>query len=160
MANKAHDIFKEELDVIQNKEVKVFLENAMEMAPANFYGDEEIVSETKKAARVLAGLLEQKKVEGMARDAMLAAVLIADIAKGNLPDEFKHLHPVAVRGFLRPLLPDVNAGMFESIMRAVEGHEGEDSPSESLKPRQGSAEYEIAIAFSVAKMDYITVKEF
>ncbi len=149
--------FRRELDMIKDENFKVFARNALMKAKPSFTDDDELITYTRKVFKVLNELLSMRGVNGAVKDAMLIAVLLSDLCLNEMPEGLEDLHPMAVRGFLKVVAEYVQASVFDSIMRAVESHEGENSPSDLLKPRPGTAEYEIAHAHAIVKMECITV---
>lgn len=159
MTNKpaALDYFKRELEQIENADLQVFFYNALAVAPESFHKDEELQKYTKTAFYILRGFLTQRNVTGAVRDALLGTTLLCDIMYNEFEDDMKPLHTVAVRTYLKnkDCDKDINIGLWENIMRAVESHNGDKGASPILDAKPGTAEYEVAQAFSVARMGYV-----
>lgn len=152
-------VFEKELEQIQDSSLNAFFYNALAVAPESFHSDEELLTYVKRAFYVLRGFLEQRGVEGAVRDALLGTTLLCDMMYNEFSEDMKPLHTVAVRNYLekRNINKDVQLGLWENIMRAIEGHNGDKGASPMLESKPGTAEYEVFKAFSVAKMPYVEI---
>lgn len=149
--------FEKELNMIQDATLQGFFFNALAIAPQSFHDDETLQENAKAVFHILRGLLEQRDVQGVVRDAMIGTVLLCDIMFNEFPEELRSLHTVAVRTYLenRGLKKDVNVGLWENIMRAVEAHNGDKGATPLLEAKPGTAEYEIAMAFNIVRLGFV-----
>ena len=156
---KAIEYFKRELALIKDANIHALFYNALAVAPQSFHDDEELLEYVKTAFHILRGMLEQRNVQGVVRDALLGTTLICDIMYNEFDDDMRHLHTVAVRKYLekRQVNKDVQQGLWENIMRAVEAHNGDKGASPILEAKPGTAEYEVAQAFAVARLGYVKI---
>ncbi|HFF1838727.1 TPA: hypothetical protein ACGBET_003446 [Bacillus cereus] len=156
---KALDYFKKELEQIKDASLQAFFYNSLAVAPESFHNDEELMEYTKKAFYILRGFLEQRQVVGTVREALLGTTLLCDIMFNEFEDDMKSLHTVAVRTYLenRGMNEEVQKGLWENMMRAVEAHNGDKGASPLLDAKPGTAEYELAQAFAVARMPYVHI---
>ncbi len=156
---KALGVFEKELGMIQDATLQAFFYNALAVAPQSFHDDEELLENSKKAFHILNGMLIKRNVQGAVRDALLGTVFICDIMLNELEENMKYLHTVAARKYLeeRKVHKDIHQGLWENIIRAIESHEGSKSVSILLEAKPGTAEYEVASAFALAQLPYITV---
>jgi hypothetical protein len=154
---KAISCFEKELQFIQDTTLQAFFYNALAVAPQSFHDDKELQEYDKAAFHILRGILEQKNVQGAVRDALLGTVLLCDIMFNEFVEDMRCLHTVAVRAYLenRGVNKDVQRGLWENIMRAVESHNGDKGASPILEAKPGTAEYEVALAFSVARLGFV-----
>ena len=153
--------FKKELAMIKDASLQAFFYNALAVAPQSFHDDEELMAYDKKAFHILNGVLTHRDVQGAVRDALLGTVLLCDIMYNEFEDDMKALHTVAVRTYLenRGVDQDVQKGLWENIMRAVEAHNGDKGASPLLDAKPGTAENEVAYAFIIARLDYVHLNE-
>lgn len=156
---KAIDVLKKELEFIEDSTLQAFFYNALAVAPQSFHNDADLLEEVKRAYHILRGMLEKRNVSGAVRDALLGTALICEILSNEFKAPYHALHTVGVRAYLteREVNKDIQAGLWENIMRAVESHEGPEGASPILDAKPGTAEYEIASAFSVARLPYISI---
>lgn len=149
--------FEKELAHIQDATLQGFFYNALAVAPQSFHDCTPLQQDVKTAFHILRGMLDQRNVQGAVRDAMLGTVLLCDIMFNEFTEELRSLHTVAVRTYLenRGLDKDINRGLWENIMRAVEAHNGDKGASPLLEAKPGTAEYEIAQAFNVARLGFV-----
>jgi hypothetical protein len=154
---KAITYFERELNAIQDESLRSFFYNALAVAPQSFHDDEELQEYVKTTFHILRGLLEQREVKGAVRDALLGTVLLCDIMLNEFEENMRALHTVAVRTYLenRGVDKDVNKGLWENIMRAVESHNGDKGASPLLDAKPGTAEFEVLQAFNIARLGYI-----
>lgn len=154
---KALTFYRRELLGIQDVSIRGFFYNALAVAPESFHADEKAQKHAKAAYHVLRGILDARHVEGAIRDALLGTTLICDIMVNEMPAGMESMHGIAVRDYLkdRQVHTDINQAMWENIMRAVESHSGEEVVSPLLAPKPGTAEYEIALAFMIAKFEHV-----
>lgn len=154
---KAIHYFERELARITDANLQGFFFNALAVAPQSFHDDEELLLHVKKAFYFLGGMLDQRKVQGTVKEALLGTVLLCDMMFNEFEDEMKALHPVAVRTYLenRGVDRDIQQGLWENIMRAVEAHNGDKGASPLLEAKAGTAEQEVANAFAMANLDFI-----
>lgn len=158
---KAVLFFAEELNQIRTVELNAFFTNVLGSAPGSFQIDKELMTLVKKAHKILSYTLDQQNVDGQVKEAMLGSVLIARILKNEFRAPYENLYAIATRGFIKEkgFQKDLgHDGIWENIMRAVEGHIGADSPSILLEPRPGTAEHEIFNAYRIAEMDFLELK--
>ncbi len=156
---KALEFFKKELDTIQDASLQAFFYNALAVAPQSFHDDEELLENSKKVFHILNGMLMKRNVQGAVRDALLGTVFLCDIMFNEFDENMKYLHTVAARKYLeeRKVNKDIHQGLWENIIRAIEGHEGIKGASILLESKPGTAEYEVANAFAMAQLPYIKV---
>ncbi|ACK98775.1 hypothetical protein CN498_21680 [Bacillus thuringiensis] len=156
---KALDYFKKELEQIKDANLQTFFYNSLAIAPKSFHNDEGLMEYTKKAFYILYGFLNQRQIIGTVREALLGTTLLCDIMFNEFEDEMKKLHPVAVRTYLENhgMNKEIQQGLWENIMRAIEAHHGNKGASPSLDAKPGTAEYELAQAFIVAHMPYVNI---
>jgi|GEM_PF-3510597 len=154
---KAISYFNRELSLIKDASIHALFHNALAVAPQSFHDDEELLEYVKTAFHILRGMLEQRNVTGLIRDALLGTTLICDIMYNEFNDDMRHLHTVAVRKYLEKhqVHKDVQQGLWENIMRAVEAHNGDKGASPILEAKPGTAEYEVAQAFAVARLGFV-----
>jgi hypothetical protein len=155
----ALDFFKKELNHVQDSTLQAFFYNALAVAPQSFHDDESVMLHTKEAFYVLKGMLESRHVQGTVKDALLGTVLICDIMLNEFDESMSSLHTVAVRQYLdsKKVNQDIQQGLWENIMRAVESHHGDKGASPLLDAKPGTAEYEIAQAFAMVSLGYLTI---
>lgn len=153
----ALEYFGRELDMIQDSTLQAFFYNALAVAPQSFHDDKEIQEFDKKAFHILKGILDSKNVGGAVRDALLGTVLLCDIMINEMPEDMKHLHGVAVRKYLEKhqVNEDVQQGLWENIVRAIEGHNSNRGASIMLEAKPGTAEHEVAQAFNLARLPFL-----
>lgn len=156
---KAVLFFQKELNDIKNTELNAFFTNVLASAPVEFQKDKELLSLVKKAHHIMSAFLEEQNVMGEVKDAMTGTVLIAKILHHQFRAPFQHLGALGVNAFLKEkkLNKDIPVGLWQNIMRAVEAHEGPQSASVLLEPRPGTAEYEVYMAFRVAKLSFLNL---
>lgn len=154
---KAIAYFEKELEMVQDATLQALFYNALAVSPQSFHDDEELMEHSKKAFHILRGVLGQKGVQGSVRDALLGTTLICDIMYNEFEEELRSLHTVAARVHLENLgvHKDIQLGLWENIMRAVEGHNGSGGSSPMLEAKPGTAEYEVANAFLIANLGYV-----
>lgn len=153
----ALDAFKRELAWIEDSTLQAFFYNALAVSPQSFHDDEALLENTKVAFHVLRGMLELRNVQGAVKDALLGTVLLCDIMQNEFSEEMRPMHTVAVRTYLetRELDKDVQKGLFENVIRAIEAHESNKGASPLLEAKPGTAEYEVAQAFNVARLGFV-----
>ncbi|MEB2276858.1 hypothetical protein LAV82_22840 [Bacillus sp. ILBB4] len=149
--------FEKELKGIQDASLQAFFYNALAVAPQSFHDDANLQEHVKTAYHILRGLLDQRGVKGTVRDALVGTTLLCDIMQNEFEEDMRPLHTVAVRKYLEKLevQKDVNQGLWENVMRAVESHHGAEGASPLLDAKPGTAEYELAQAFSIARLGYV-----
>lgn len=154
---KAINYFERELALVKDANLHGFFYNALAVAPQSFHDDEDLMLHTKTAFYILKGILEQRRVQGTVKDALLGTVLLCDMMFNEFEDEMKALHPVAVRTYLenRGVDRDIQQGLWENIIRAVEAHNGDKGASPLLEAKAGTAEHEVATAFAMASLGFI-----
>jgi hypothetical protein len=150
--------FENELKAIEFEDIRAFTHNAIVASPPSFWKDKELVTYTKKVFKVVKELLEHDKVKSPIKDVILAGVLLSDIAYNELSDQFKHLHPIAAGKLLEPVSKDVNKALLEGILRIIEAHEGDQTPSKLLEPKPGTPEHLVSIAHRLVKNQAIHVE--
>lgn len=151
--------FEKELNMIQDSTLQAFFYNALAVSPQSFHDDKELQDYVKVAFHILRGLLDQRNVQGAVRDALLGTTLLCDIMFNEFEEEMRSLHTVAVRTYLenRGIEKDINKGLWENIMRAVESHNGDKGASPILEAKPGTAEYEVFTAFSIARLGFVNL---
>lgn len=157
MTISAVDIFVKELEEIKQEDVKVFAHNALVSAPTSFISEQN-TDHTKKVFYVVKSLIEMDGVTGPIRDVILTGALLSDIADQYLSEELNELHPVVAKTLLKPLADDLHAGLFEGIIRIVESHEGQNTPSKLLEPKPGSPEHLVAMAHRLVRNESIHIE--
>jgi hypothetical protein len=150
-------VFREEIEEIVSEDLKVFLQNALSLTKESFYKNKETVTHTKNVFKIVNQLLKEEGTQGMLRDIILTAVVLSDIALNELPDDLKHLHPVAAETILRELKNDLAKPVYDGLLNIIEGHEGEKSPSASLEPKPGQPGFIVALANKIARFDFVTI---
>jgi hypothetical protein len=154
---KALAYFERELNGIKDDSLRAFFYNALAVAPQSFHDDEDLQEHVKTAYHILHGLLGQRDVQGAVRDALLGTTLIAYIMFNEFEDDMRSLYTVAARTYLenRDVNKDIQQGLWENIMRAVEASNGTKGASPMLDAKPGTAEFEVLQAFNVARLSYI-----
>lgn len=150
------ELFKEELERLNELDIKIFTENALKCAPDSFKEDKNAILHTKKVFRIVEELLNSDEVKGQVRDVILAGVLLSDLAV-NEERVFTGTHPFLVRPLLKDIQDDLIPQLYEGIMRIVEKHEGKDTLITDIHPKPGSPEHLVAIANVIARSDSIQV---
>lgn len=150
------ELFKEEIQRLENVDFKTFAQNALKAAPASFKEDKELIDYTRKVFRVTEELLNADDVKGHVRDVILTGVLLCDLAKNEDP-KLESVHPFMVRALLEDVKEDLVSQLFEGVMKIVEAHEGAKTPIPTLQPKPGSAEHLVALAHVIVRSDSITI---
>lgn len=160
MAHEAVLVFREEIEQLNNEDVKVFAQNAMALTAASFYEDFDTVSHVKKVFKLLRTHIDAESVptNNMLRDIMLASVLLQDTMINQLPDDMKHLHPLMVKKLIEPIQDGLQKPIVDGLLSMIESHEGEASPAGALIPKPGSPNFLTALYNSIARFECVEVK--
>lgn len=153
---KALAFFEKEVDAIKHTELNTFFNNVLATAPASYGENEALLKEVRKAHDILKFQFDENDVDGIAKEALLGTVLICKILETDFKDsEYPNLFAIATRQFIEETNEHkvIPTNIFENIIRAIESHLGNKSPSLFLRPKAGTAEAEIANAFTLAKID-------
>jgi hypothetical protein len=155
----AIETFDKELAMIKDDTLRAFFFNALAISPQSFHDDVKLQNNVKVAFHILRGLLEKRNVQGAVRDALLGTTLLCDIMFNEFEEEMRSLHTVAVRTYLenRGLNADIQKGLWENVMRAIEAHQGDKGASPMLDAKPGTAEFEVANAFAIASLGYVNL---
>ncbi|MBR2245627.1 hypothetical protein [Oceanobacillus profundus] len=151
------DIFKKEIEELENMDFQVFVSNAIQIAPESFKSDESLIEYTRKVFRVVDEMLAIDRITGYVRDAILAGVLLSDLAVNEDP-KYSSIHPLLVRPLIEDFKGDLAVQLWEATLNIVEAHEGSKTPIDKLAPKPGTPEHLVALANQIVRSESIEVK--
>lgn len=167
-----------EIDLIQNPDIKAFVQAALNLAPAYFWtitsstsgkhhppderGPGGRVLHVKRVARLCAELARTFDLSHEQSDCLIAAALIHDIVVNGTEDmptdhNWKQ-HDIGIRDQLHGVAVMLTIGHWTAIIATCAAHMGRWASDPHLQPEPGSLGYLLHIADVVASRSWVTVE--
>lgn len=148
-----HEVFKPELELIEDALIREWVIRTLEIVPEEFYkvpasrtgkyhptcslGEGGLVVHVKRVVYVCYRLSGGWNIKGRDRDIALAACILHDIAKAGFNSCYQDYenHPInAEKYFAKSVWPEVGDNTYELIRDAVKYHMGCWTPKSIAKP--------------------------